>query len=81
MKVIWRASLLKNCEQANQCNNSGETEEVHKYFGACKLKSFLWETLKTDNKLCTTETVEGQSRRKTMLIETKSKFLRLFYMN
>ena len=28
MKVIWRASLLKNCEQANQCNNSGETEEV-----------------------------------------------------
>ena len=28
MKVIWRASLLKNCEQADQCNNSGETEEV-----------------------------------------------------
>ncbi|MEL6805254.1 MAG: hypothetical protein AAFO91_15895, partial [Bacteroidota bacterium] len=30
MKVIWRASLLKNCEQADQCNNSGETEEVVK---------------------------------------------------
>ena len=29
MKVIWRASLLKNCEQANQCNNSEETEETH----------------------------------------------------
>ena len=28
MKVIWRASWLKNCEQADQCNNSGETEEV-----------------------------------------------------
>jgi len=28
MKVIWRASLLKNCEQADQCNNSGKTEEV-----------------------------------------------------
>ena len=34
MKVIWRASLLKNCEQANQCNNSGETEEVI-FFLAC----------------------------------------------
>ena len=28
MKVIWRASLLKNCEQADKCNNSGKTEEV-----------------------------------------------------
>ena len=28
MKVICRASLLKNCEQADQCNNSGETEEI-----------------------------------------------------
>ena len=29
MKVIWRASLLKNCEQADQCNNFGENEEVY----------------------------------------------------
>ena len=28
MKANWRANFLKNCEQANQCNNSGETEEV-----------------------------------------------------
>ena len=28
MKANWRASFLKSCEQANQCNNSGETEEV-----------------------------------------------------
>ena len=28
MKAIWRASFLKSREQANQCNNSGETEEV-----------------------------------------------------
>ena len=35
MKVIWRASLLKNCEQANQCNNSGETEEVSILLNCC----------------------------------------------
>ena len=28
MKAIWRANFLKSCEQADQCNNSGETEEV-----------------------------------------------------
>ena len=28
MKVICRAGLVKKCEQAIQCNNSGETEEV-----------------------------------------------------
>ena len=28
MKAIWRASFLKSREQADQCNNSGETEEV-----------------------------------------------------
>ena len=28
MKANWRASFLKSCEQANQCNNSGEREEV-----------------------------------------------------
>ena len=31
IKVIWQASLLKNCEQANQCNNSRETEEVSNF--------------------------------------------------
>ena len=30
MKAIWQASFLKSCEQADQCNNSGETEEVKK---------------------------------------------------
>ena len=38
MKVIWRASLLKNCEQANQCNNSGETEEVSFFRPPLQLK-------------------------------------------
>ena len=28
MKATWQASFLKSCTQANQCNNSGETEEV-----------------------------------------------------
>ena len=28
MKAIWRASFLQSREQADQCNNSGETEEV-----------------------------------------------------
>ena len=28
MKGIWRASFLKSREQAYQCKNSGETEEV-----------------------------------------------------
>ena len=30
MKAIWRASFLRSREQADQCNNSGETEEVYK---------------------------------------------------
>ena len=30
MKAIWRASFLKSREQADQCNNYGETEEVLK---------------------------------------------------
>ena len=29
MKVIWQASLPENCKQANQCNNSLESEEVY----------------------------------------------------
>ena len=42
MKAIWRASFLKSCEQADQCNNSGETEEVlkiinNKLVGTCYL--------------------------------------------
>ena len=28
MKASWRASFLKSRERANQCNNSGKTEEV-----------------------------------------------------
>ena len=28
MKAIWRASFLQSQEQADQCNNSGQTEEV-----------------------------------------------------
>ena len=28
MKAIWRTSFLKSREQADQCNNFGETEEV-----------------------------------------------------
>ena len=39
MKVIWRASLLKNCEQANQCNNSEETEEVVEIFDYILIQS------------------------------------------
>ena len=27
MKATWRASFLKSCEQANQCNSFGEMEE------------------------------------------------------
>ena len=41
MNVIWRASLLKNCEQANQCNNSGETEEVRNLSQKFEQISFL----------------------------------------
>ena len=32
MKAIWRASFLKSWEQADQCNNSGETEEVLSFY-------------------------------------------------
>ena len=28
VKVFWRVSFLNNREQANQCNNFGQTEEV-----------------------------------------------------
>ena len=28
MEAIWRASFFQSREQADQCNNSGETEEV-----------------------------------------------------
>ena len=34
MKAIWRASFLKSREQADQCNNFGETEEVIVFGGA-----------------------------------------------
>ena len=44
-------------------------------------KKFFVGDFKLTTQLCTTESVEGQSRRKTMLIETKSKYLKLFYMN
>ena len=46
MKVIWRASLHKNCEQANQCNNSGETEEVNVLPSREKIKC-NWILVKT----------------------------------
>ena len=48
MKVNWRASFLKICEQANQYNNSGETEEVffcvHLLFFKVSVKScsIIW---------------------------------------
>ena len=31
MTAIRRASFLQSCEQADQCNNSGETEEVFNF--------------------------------------------------
>ena len=39
-------------------------------------KKFFVGDFKLTTQLCTTESVEGQSRRKTMLIETKSKYLK-----
>ena len=37
MKAIWRANFLKSCEQADQCNNSGETEEVSDFKGDMRI--------------------------------------------
>ena len=45
MKAIWQASFLKSREQADQCNNSGETEEVV-FFIAPKELFFPFPTLR-----------------------------------
>ena len=37
MKATWRASFLWTDEQANQCNNAGETEEIEKWY-TCSLE-------------------------------------------
>ena len=46
MKAIWRASFLKSREQADQCNNYGETEEViskcNQVFTNYQPQSGLW---------------------------------------
>ena len=38
LQAIWQASFLENCKQADQCNNSGETGEVSKFWLFLKLR-------------------------------------------
>ena len=49
MKAIWRSSFPKSHEQADQCNNSGETKEVfvlptRELPGDCPVNTFFMQS-------------------------------------